>query len=254
MKKLFVVSPFCPFLFCLSTFGWMEKTNLNRHVVHCIIVLCQLIKLIQCVFMWHRTLPVAPCMACMYGLYGLPVLWPIQPVSNSYLGQCKARPFNFVRVFYFLFFIFYFSALTDIGFSALKSRLIQIEPCTAVGPPLVLAMVHWPPMNKFACKLHGYIVYFIWWEANHIPSHSHAQNGIAIPVHFKCFRVCGKLFTCLVLLRQCQCFYCDAVGVSLYWIPHLPGTQKYKITISFHLLGDVDISASTNRSFVGHKV
>ena len=176
------------------------------------------------------------------------------PIKKIYLGQCKARPFNFVRVFYFLFFIFYFSALTDIGFSALKSRLIQIEPCTAVGPPLVLAMVHWPPMNKFACKLHGYIVYFIWWEANHIPSHSHAQNGIAIPVHFKCFRVCGKLFTCLVLLRQCQCFYCDAVGVSLYWIPHLPGTQKYKITISFHLLGDVDISASTNRSFVGHKV
>ncbi len=20
--------------------------------------------------------------------------------------------------------------------------------------------MHWPPMNKFACKLHGYIVYF----------------------------------------------------------------------------------------------
>ena len=24
-----------------------------------------------------------------------------------------------------------------------------------------MAKVHWPPMNKFACKLHGYIVYFI---------------------------------------------------------------------------------------------
>ncbi len=22
--------------------------------------------------------------------------------------------------------------------------------------------VHWPPMNKFACKLHGYIVYFLY--------------------------------------------------------------------------------------------
>ncbi len=24
-----------------------------------------------------------------------------------------------------------------------------------------IANMHWPPMNKFACKLHGYIVYFI---------------------------------------------------------------------------------------------
>ncbi len=23
-----------------------------------------------------------------------------------------------------------------------------------------MTKVHWPPMNKFACKLHGYIVYF----------------------------------------------------------------------------------------------
>ena len=23
-----------------------------------------------------------------------------------------------------------------------------------------MAIMHWPPMNKFACKLHGYIVYF----------------------------------------------------------------------------------------------
>ncbi len=25
---------------------------------------------------------------------------------------------------------------------------------------MCIAKVHWPPMNKFACKLHGYIVYF----------------------------------------------------------------------------------------------
>ena len=24
-----------------------------------------------------------------------------------------------------------------------------------------MAKVHWPPMNKFACKLHGYIVYLV---------------------------------------------------------------------------------------------
>ena len=24
-----------------------------------------------------------------------------------------------------------------------------------------ITKVHWPPMNKFACKLHGYIVYFV---------------------------------------------------------------------------------------------
>ena len=25
-----------------------------------------------------------------------------------------------------------------------------------------MAKVHWPPMKKFACKLHGYIVYFLY--------------------------------------------------------------------------------------------
>ena len=27
-----------------------------------------------------------------------------------------------------------------------------------------MAKMHWPPMNKFACKLHGYIVYFIHYD------------------------------------------------------------------------------------------
>ena len=32
--------------------------------------------------------------------------------------------------------------------------------CTVVGPAFI-ARVHWPPMNKFVCKLHGYIVYLL---------------------------------------------------------------------------------------------
>ena len=48
------------------------------------------------------------------------------PLNTAYLGQCKARPFNFIRVFYFLFFIFCFSAPTDIGFIALKAKLMVL--------------------------------------------------------------------------------------------------------------------------------
>ena len=46
--------------------------------------------------------------------------------SFSSLGQCKARPFNFVGVCLF-FLYFFFSALTDYAFDALKAKLLYIE-------------------------------------------------------------------------------------------------------------------------------
>ena len=58
------------------------------------------------------------------------------------LGQCKAQLFKFVRFFLFsIFFLFLVSVL-------------QSQPSDRH------ARVHWPPINKFVCKLHGYIVYF----------------------------------------------------------------------------------------------
>ena len=71
----------------------------------------------------------------------------------SQLGQCKARPIKFHLVC--LFFIFYF--------------FLSI---TVTKPQRAMTKVHWPPMNKFVCKLHGYIVYLI---LRIIPS-DHAQE------------------------------------------------------------------------------
>ena len=58
----------------------------------------------------------------------------IRPVQSTAYKFCHG----------FLFFIFCFSALTDIGFSVVH---------------WFISMEHWPLMNKFVCKLHGYIVY-----------------------------------------------------------------------------------------------
>ncbi len=65
-------------------------------------------------------------------------------------------------IFYYLFFIiFCFSASTDKGFSPLKVKVYGFFSCTytSAGPQRFIARVHWPPMNRFACKPHGYIVY-----------------------------------------------------------------------------------------------
>ncbi len=61
---------------------------------------------------------------------------------QRYLGQCKARPFNFVLVcwffifyflfFCFLFFVFCFSAPTDSGFSAVKAKPMILGPRNSV--------------------------------------------------------------------------------------------------------------------------
>ncbi len=70
---------------------------------------------------------------------------------NISLGQCKARPLNFVLVC-FLFFIFCFSTPTD---RTMHPWFYLPQSQRSV------TKVHWPPMNKFVCKLHGYIVYFM---------------------------------------------------------------------------------------------
>ena len=42
-----------------------------------------------------------------------------------------------------------------------RSELIRVE-LVSMNPDrtMYIARVHWPPMNKFVCKIHGYIVYF----------------------------------------------------------------------------------------------
>ncbi len=73
--------------------------------------------------------------------------------SLALLGQCKARPSNFVPVYLFiyLFFIFGFSAPPENGFASSTHRCLHRS----------ITKMHWPPMNKFACKLHGHIVHLI---------------------------------------------------------------------------------------------
>ncbi len=70
-----------------------------------------------------------------------------------YLGQCKARPFNFCRrLFLFCFLFLQCSNGCPLG-------TLHIEPCTTVRPPLIHGNCALAP-HEFACKLHGYIVYF----------------------------------------------------------------------------------------------
>ena len=119
--------------------------------------------------------------------------WPL----HCLLGQCKAQPFNFVRVWlFFVFFCFlYFSAPTDYDFSPLKVEPVVLESQHLhntlrmlrnthgilrnlfVGPVHLchwFTEVHWPPMNKFSCKLHGYIVYLslnlLWGQRSRLSS------------------------------------------------------------------------------------
>ena len=54
--------------------------------------------------------------------------------SLGKLGQCKARPFIFVLVCFFLFFIFCFSALTDYGFNPLHRHLHRSIQQRRTGP------------------------------------------------------------------------------------------------------------------------
>ncbi len=58
-----------------------------------------------------------------------------------YLGQCKARPNSFHRVCFFV---------------SVPQHILFTIYC---GLHRFTARVHWPPMNKFVSKLHGYIVY-----------------------------------------------------------------------------------------------
>ncbi len=37
---------------------------------------------------------------------------------------------------------------------------MDLQAPNSVQSQRSMTKVHWPPMNKFVCKLHGYIVYF----------------------------------------------------------------------------------------------
>ncbi len=98
--------------------------------------------------------------------------------------ECKCH--FFVYLFIYLFIVFCFSAPTDYGFSRIKVESVVLELCNlfpTVGPfsdmirlswflplePLpvinciteVYDKVHWSPIDKFACNLHLYMVYFL---------------------------------------------------------------------------------------------
>ncbi len=65
------------------------------------------------------------------------------------LGQCKARPLKFVGVCLFISFLFCFFLFLQCSNRLWKPPKVHCKG--ALPPP--------PPMNKFACKLHGYIIY-----------------------------------------------------------------------------------------------
>ncbi len=77
------------------------------------------------------------------------VLLPIHPsLLDAKLGQCKARPLNFVRVCLFLVQPFLVELIgVEFPDETYHSHKGLWQRCTG------------PPMNKFVCKLHGYIVY-----------------------------------------------------------------------------------------------
>ncbi len=84
----------------------------------------------------------------------LPIVIPIVRFVVGKSGRAVIRPvqrtaFKFCQglfVFYFLFFIFCFSDRTMV----LSITVTKVYDKGALAP-----------MNKFVCKLHGYIVYFI---------------------------------------------------------------------------------------------
>ncbi len=74
--------------------------------------------------------------------------------SLIYLGQCKAQPFKFNCAY------FCFSALTDNPFSGVTAEPMALGSFCVLLTPMAKVHCPPPPMNKFAFKLHGYIVYF----------------------------------------------------------------------------------------------
>ncbi len=82
-----------------------------------------------------------------------------------YLGQCKARPFKFhwVCLFCLLYFLFQCNTPETLRNTPgiLRNLIVGLVHLCHWFTILQrsMAKVHWPPMNKFACKLHGYIVY-----------------------------------------------------------------------------------------------
>ncbi len=82
----------------------------------------------------------------------------VNVLPGRYLGQCKAR-LKFLRVCLFLFFIFLFVSVLQHSNSQSVQNQSGLLACI-FGPPQVHGVGALAPMNKFVCKLHGYVVYF----------------------------------------------------------------------------------------------
>ncbi len=69
---------------------------------------------------------------------------------------------------------------------------------TVTKPQRAMTKVHWPPMNKFVCKLHGYIVYFFLSFTDQTTSDFKEQTG---------WYVCGRnelaLYHLQLITRSC---------------------------------------------------
>ncbi len=87
-----------------------------------------------------------------------PWIRPVQSTAFK-LGQCSSQPLNFVGVCYFFSFsLFLYRAICP-AWDLRCYWTCLVPSLTKWSASKQQWMVHWPPMNKFACKLHRYILY-----------------------------------------------------------------------------------------------
>ncbi len=104
--------------------------------------------------LWYiRTVWSCTCRTASY-LFKYQIIAIFRKDGLEKLGQCRARPFKFHLVcLFFIFFMFQCSNRLP------STRKLIIYHALLYDLQRFTARVHWPPMKKFVCKLHGYIVY-----------------------------------------------------------------------------------------------